>query len=324
MLVSLLGLAALAACGAASGGEAPLSLERTIALHGVAGRIDHLAIDLKRNRLFVAELGNGSVEAIDLARGVGVKRIDGLREPQGLAYLADVDELALAGGGDGAVRFYRGADFKPLATLKLGEDADNLRVDPVSGDLVAGYGEGALAVIDPKTHRVKGTLALPAHPEGFRLDGDRVFVNVPNARRIVVGDLAAGRSTGSWKAAYGWNFPMALDPAAGRLAVVFRLPARLQVLETATGRPVSDLPTCGDADDVFFDLRRGRLYVSCGTGAVDVFQAAPQGYRHIGRISARPGARTSLFVPELDRLFVAARAGALSREAAILVYRPGP
>ena len=114
---------------------------------------------------------------------------------------------------------------------------------------------------------------------------------------------------------------MALDPAAGTLATVYRFPATLALYDIATGARRQTAATCGDADDVFFDPQRKRLYVICGSGAVDVFGAAGKDYLRLDRISTSSGARTGLFVPQLDRLFVAARAGP-STPAAILVYQP--
>jgi DNA-binding beta-propeller fold protein YncE len=317
---TLSALASATACHAqpAPGGQdAPLVLERTIPLAGVRGRIDHLAVDLKHRRVFIAELGNGSVEAIDLTRGISLGRITGLREPQGLAYLPALDELVVASGGDGSVHFYRAADLKPGGAMHVGADADNMRVDAV-GRIVVGYGSGALAVIDPASRKIVASLAFPAHPESFRLKGSTVFVNLPGAQRTVVGDLASGMVTATWPAAHGFNFPMALDAAKAKLAVVYRLPARLQLIDAATGATVFDRATCGDADDVFFDDTRHRVYVTCGAGAVDVVDLThPDRSRRIG---TRSGARTGLFVPELDRLLVAAR----GTDAALLVYRPQP
>ena len=309
--------AACRAQPAANKPSAPLVLERTIPLTGVRGRIDHLAIDLQHRRLFVAELGNGSVEAIDLVRGVSLGRVTGLKEPQGLAYLRALDELAVASGGDGSVRFYRAGDLKPDGVMEVGGDADNMRVD-ASGRIVVGYGSGALAVIDPAGRKVVARVALPAHPEGFQLKGVTAFVNLPDAQRIVLADLANGRMTATWPAAHGFNFPMALDAAQATLAAVYRFPARLQLVDAATGATALDRETCGDADDVFFDDTRHRVYVTCGSGAVDVVDLVHPDRSQ--RISTRSGARTGLYVPELDRLFVAARGA----DAALLVYRPQP
>lgn len=319
----VLGACSPSDAGQQPGGDGGLVLERTIPLPGVEGRIDHLAIDVAHRRLFVAELGNGSVEAIDLAAGRSLGRITGLQEPQGVAYLPASDQLFVASGGDGTVRAYGGADLKPGPVLSVGSDADNLRVDAL-GRIVVGYGDGALATIDPRTMKVVRSTPLTGHPESFRLDGDRAFVNVPDKRQIAVADLASGRVAARWQAAHRWNFPMMLEGASGRMAVAYRLPARLVILDTRTGRTLSDTATCGDADDLFWDTPRSRLYVICGSGAVDVVATGQGGVRSIGRVATRSGARTGLFVPELDRLFVAARAGPLGRDAAVLVFRPRP
>ncbi len=306
----------------------PFVLERTIPLAGVSGRIDHMAVDLRRGRLLVAELGNGTVDAIDLVAGKVVHRVGGLREPQGVGYAPQVDLVAVASAGDGSVRLFRAEDLSPAGVVALGEDADNVRLDPRAGRFVVGYASGGLAVLDPATQSVVGRVALPAHPESFQLDPNtgRAFVNVPDAEQVAVVDLAAGKQVASWRVPGGLrqNFPMALDGTGAVLATVFRTPVRLVLLDTRNGAVMASLPTCGDADDVFFDAKRRRLYVSCGEGAVDVLQGDAGGYRPLARVPTRPGARTSLFMPELDRLFVAARTGPAGADAAVLVFRPGP
>ncbi len=303
----------------------PLVLDRTIPLAGVSGRIDHMAIDLRRGRLLVAELGNGTVDAIDLAAGKTIHRIGGLRAPQGVGYAPASDVIAVASAGDGSVHLFRGGDFSPVGTIDLGDDADNVRLDARTDALVVGYGDGALAVLDPARRSVASRVKLPVHPEGFQLDRltRRAFVNVPDAREIAVVDLGTGTQVASWRVpGFRGNFPMALDDAGAVLATVFRRPARLILLDANSGTVRANLKTCGDADDVFFDPGRHRIYVSCGEGMVDVLDRSE--YRLLSRIRTAPGARTSLFVPELDRLFVAAQAGLLGSNAAILVFRPEP
>ena len=323
-LVTLIGCAALLACERPASSEpAPLVFERSIPLAGVSGRIDHLAIDLKRNRLFVAELGNGSVDALDLERRTPSLRIPGLSEPQGIAYLARTDEIAVACGGDGTVRFYRGSDLVPAGVLKVGDDADNLHVNPSGDRLVVGYGTGGLAIIDPSARRIVARLALPGHPEGFSLDGDSVLVNVPDRNAIILGDLASTRILARWEARHGSNYPLALDASGRTAAIAYRSPARLETRIASKGETLTDSAACGDADDVFFDGERNRLYLICGSGAVAVFHDTGNGYRPAGLIETSAGARTGLFVAEQDRLFVAApsRGG---RQAEIQVYRATP
>jgi hypothetical protein len=86
---------------------------------------------------------------------------------------------------------------------------------------------------------------------------------------------------------------------------------------------IASLEICGDADDVFVDAKRRRVYVSCGEGYIDVLDSERSAYRRIARIATVAGARTSLFVPELDRLMLAVRASS-GEPAAIWVFRPMP
>lgn len=304
----------------------PLTLERKISLGDVSGRIDHMGIDLRRNRLLVAELGNGSVGVVDLAQGVVVHRVVGLSGPQGVSYFPGTDTVYVANGGDGMVRLFTAEDMAPIARLALGKDADNIRIDTQARQVLVGYGDGGLAMIDGTTGLQTGAIPLPVHPEGFQLDpqGRRVFVNLADRNEIGVIDRAAKQITGRWSVAgLRSNFPMALDDTGERVFVGFRHPERLAVFDARDGEVLANLDTCSDADDVSYDAKRRRLYVSCGEGAVDVIQQGDAGYSRLARVPTERGARTSLFVPEFDRLYVAARAAG-SEPAAILVFRPSP
>jgi DNA-binding beta-propeller fold protein YncE len=303
----------------------PLVSDGEIVLDGVRGRIDHLAIDLPRHRLLVAELGNDTVDVLDLTKRVRATRLTGLAEPQGAGVAPRGDRYAVANARDGTVRLYDAEDWRPTGTVNLGSDADNVSTDRNSGQLFVGYGSGGIATIDPTTAKVGGTIELPAHPEGFQLDpqGTRIFINLPDAHRIVIADRDARRVVATWNApGLSGNFPMAIDNTGTLVAAVFRSPPTLLVYAAADGTVRSRLPTCGDADDVFFDAQRQRIYVSCGSGAIDVFAASATNYEHMAQVTTASGARTSLFVPELDRLFVAQRAGVLSGDAAIRIFRP--
>jgi DNA-binding beta-propeller fold protein YncE len=301
----------------------PLVLEAKIPLGEVSGRIDHLGIDLKRQRLLVAELGNNSLGVVDLAAGKVLRRITGLSEPQGVAYVPFSDSVFVANAGDGSVRVLRGEDLTAVGRIELGDDADNVRVDTARERVLVGYGKGALALIDPISLSKTGDIRLKAHPEGFQIDetGAQVFVNVPDAREIVMADLTAGSTRSLPTQGAGSNFPMAIDGEAHQVLVVFRSPPTLIALSSQDGRIAAKAETCGDADDVFVDRKRRRVYVSCGEGAVDVLEAGEAGYRRLARVPTVSGARTSLFVPELDRVFVAVRAGS-NEPAAIWVFRP--
>ncbi len=311
------------AAGEAQTGGAPLVLEAKIPLGEVSGRIDHLAIDVKRQRLFVAELGNDTLGVVDLAAGKVPRTVGGLKEPQGVAYVDFADSIYVANAGDGSVRVLRGDDLVPIGRIELGDDADNIRVDAQHSHVLVGYGKGALAVIDPGSRTKTADLRLKGHPEGFQIDetGTQVFVNVPDAREIEVVDLASEANRSLPTEDLRSNFPMAIDRDAHRVLVVFRSPATLMALSSQDGRVAAKLETCGDADDVFVDAKRRRVYVSCGEGVVDVLEQREAGYGRLARVPTVSGARTSLFVPEFDRLYVAARAQP-NEPAAIWVFQP--
>lgn len=302
-----------------------LQLEAKILLGNVRGRIDHMAVDLKRQRLMVAELGNDTVGIVDLAKKSVIQRITGLKEPQGVGYEASSDTLFVANGRDGSVKFFEGDAYKAAGGIDLGSDADNIRIDAAAKRVIIGYGEGGLAVLDAATRNKVEKVSLKAHPESFQLDPNsrRIFVNLPDVRAVAVVDDASGRQLASWPMAKGGNFAMAVDRDRSRLLVVFRSPPELTVFSMADGTRIATVDTCGDVDDLFIDKKRSRVYMSCGTGFIDVFAIDGATYRRISRIPTIPGARTSFFEPELDRLLVAARATS-AEPAAIWMFRPVP
>lgn len=301
----------------------PLELASSIAMPGLKGRIDHIAADPAGRRLFVAALGNGSLEVLDL-RGGERRTLPGLREPQGVLYLRDSKRLVIARGGDGRVDLVDAATLRPLRSIDGLDDADNLRYDTNTHRVVAGYGDGGLRVIDPDTGGSVRNIELPGHPESFRLEreGNRIFVNVPAARSVVVVDRETGAALARWATAdASSNFPMALDEAHRRLFVGTRVPAALLVYDIDSGRIVARMAIGRDVDDLFWDENRMRLYAICGEGRIDVVRReAPDRYALETSITTARGARTGLFVPEDSALYVAAPASRDS-PARILVYR---
>jgi hypothetical protein len=232
---------------------APLQLEAKIPLGSVHGRIDHMAVDLKRQRLFVAELGNASVGVVDLANRKLLQTIAGLKEPQGVGYEPSTDTLYVANAGDGSVRLFEGTEYKPKGQIELGSDADNVRVDTAANRIFIGYGSGALAVIDPAARSKVGDIPVKAHPEGFEIDPDtsQIFVNVPDAHGIAVVDRASQKQTGKWPIPdHGANFPMALDPVRRQVLVIFRAPAELGVFSMTGGKLIATPMTCSSMRNV--------------------------------------------------------------------------
>lgn len=280
--------------------QSPLRFVRSITLPDVRGRIDHLAIDEAGRHLFVAEIANGSVDDVDLGSGKIAGRIAGLREPQGVAWLVGQREIVVA-SGDGTVRFYRAADRQEVARVNLGDDADNVRIDPRNGNVVVGYGSGGLAVIDPATHQIVRKLALPAHPEAFAILESRVFVNVPHRRAVIALDLDPGRMIATWGIGVAAsNFPMAADAAAHRIAIGIRVPPSMSLIDADSGKTVRSEGTCGDSDDLYFV--GGWIVVVCGQGFVDLVAKSGDSS---ARVRTGHGARTGVMAADLKSLFVA-------------------
>jgi len=311
------------ALGPAVASPAGLTLERSISLPNVKGRIDHFTADVGRHRLFVAALGNDTVEVLDTA-GSGRRSITGLGEPQGVLYAPESDRLVIANGSAGRVDIVNATSLDAVHRLGAMDDADNVRRLPGGSSFIVGYGRGALRIIDLATGQTKGDIPLPGHPESFQVDtdGTRAYVNVPSARAVVVVDLATRTAVARWDTPQAAaNFPMALDVQDRRMFVGARSPAVVLVYDMDSGKVVSRVSIGGDTDDVFFDARRKRVYAICGEGRVDVIrQEAPDRYvvEHTSRTASH--ARTGLFVPEEGRLYVGAPASA-NEPARILVYR---
>jgi DNA-binding beta-propeller fold protein YncE len=288
---------------------APLKLKQAIPLSGVEGRIDHFVFDLAGERLFVCALGNNTVEVLDLRKGDRIHSITGLGAPQGVAYAPEFDRIFVANDNGGICKIYDGKSFQAVGELNFEDDADNVRYDEARKKIYVGFGSGGVAVVNALDGKQVGSIKLSAHPEAFQAEkkGSRIFVNVPNSRHVAVIDRDKGEVVARWKTDLAFaNFPMALDEANHRLFVGCRLPSSLVVLDTESGNVVAKISISGDPDDVFYDSKRHRIYAICGAGKVDIIeQADPNTYKALTKIDTANGARTGLFVPERDTLFVA-------------------
>jgi DNA-binding beta-propeller fold protein YncE len=328
MGIRMFSLGLVSICLVAEGADfAPLKLVTTIPLAGVNGRFDHFSIDVKGNRLFVAALGNDTVEVIDLAAGRRSQSVSGMSKPQGVLFVARRNELLVANGENGTLKVLDATDFKVKKTFRDLPDADNVRLDRNSGAAWVGYGDGALAQVAPAQQEVMARIKLPGHPESFQFerDGSRIFINIPDANQIAIVDAKNHEIVRKCPMEkFRANFPMALDEAEHRLFVGCRRPARLAIFDTQSGKQVLDLPISGDTDDLFYDTRRRRVYVSCGEGFIDIVsQESADAYTPLAKVQTASGARTSFFSSELDRLYLAVPERG-TQKAEIRVYRPDP
>jgi DNA-binding beta-propeller fold protein YncE len=328
VVFSILASVALAQDKPGATERAPLLLVQEIPLPNVGGRIDHFTFDAKRKRVIGAALGNNTVEVVDTFSGRDIHSITGAAAPQGVVYVADLNKLFVANGTDGKLRIYDGDSFKLLNTVDIGEDADNVRYEPAEKKVYVAYGgdeEGGIAVIDAVTaKRLEDVAKLDAHPESFQIAASKsvIYANIATKAKVVLIDRTTHKVT-DWPLKTGKaNYPMALDEADHRLFVVTRKPAQLVVLDTDSGSMVASVPCVSDADDLYYDVARKRIYVPGGEGFISVIQQTDADhYQSSAKIATTIGARTGLWYEKRDRFYLAVPAGS-KQAAALWVYAP--
>jgi DNA-binding beta-propeller fold protein YncE len=307
-LVGIL-LAALLSAVARAQSPEPLEQIGTIALPNVEGRIDHLAFDAQQQRLFVAALGNDTVEVLDAARNVHLRSLPGFHEPQGIAVAPDFGAIAVANGDTGTLQLLDAQTLETRWTVEIGGDADNVRYDAAAKQLYVAA-QGGLYRVDPGSGKVAAQIAIDGHPESFQLEasGKRVFANLPGvvSSQVVVGDRDRASVVARWSSlGCGGNYPMAFDETMMRVFVGCRRPARLAMLDGGSGGMITSVDVVGDTDDLFFDAARQRIYVIGGEGYVDVLQRRGDAIERTARVATRTGARTGLWVAATSRLYIA-------------------
>lgn len=301
--------------------EDVLTLNAKIILPNVSGRIDHIAFDSANNLAFIAALGNNTVEAVNINTKKVEHTIRNLHEPQGIVFIPSLQRLAVANGNDGTCIFYDTRNYSVLNTIKLKGDADNIRYDKETDLLYAGYGNGAIGIIDATEMKLINSIPLDGHPESFQLDKKHncLYINVPDADEIAVADITANKVIAKWKnTTASSNFPMASDEQNNHLFIGCRSPATLRVINTLTGKDITSIHCSGDADDVFYfnDL----IFVSAGKGYIDVFQTNDNAaLKQINHIETSSGARTCFLLPAEKKLLLAVPAHG-SNSAALWVY----
>ena len=308
--------------------KAPLLLVQEIPLPNVGGRIDHFTFDAKRKRVIGAALGNNTVEVVDTFAGRDIHSIAGAADPQGVVFVGDLNKLFVANGTDGKLRIYDGDSFKQLDTVDIGEDADNVRYDPAEKKVYVAFGGdegGGIAVIDAASgKRLEDVAKLDAHPESFQIATSKpvIFANIATKAKVVVIDRATHKIT-DWPLTTGKaNYPMALDEADHRLFVVTRKPAQLVALDSESGATVASIPCVNDADDLYYDAGRKRIYVPGGEGYISVIQQNDADhYQPLAKIPTTVGARTGLWYEKRDRFYLAVPASS-KQGAALWVYAP--
>ncbi|MGN6180889.1 MAG: YncE family protein [Mucilaginibacter sp.] len=324
-LLALTGVILLCGCnGTRSYGQSVLKLEKEISMPNIKGRIDHMDINVEDEVVYVAALGNNTLEVVDLKNGKILHTISGLSEPQGVAYIPRHHELFVANGGTGECIFYSTSNWEKITSVKYDDDADDARYDANADLVYVGYGSGGIGIINAATHKQVSNIQLPAHPESFQLDAGagKLWVNLPGAGEVGLVDLKSEKLAAEWKRILPRaNFPMAYDAVQHRIMVGCRIPATLKVLDANTGKELFTSGMVGDVDDFYWDEKTKQLLISGGSGSVNIFKDIGHNkFKEVANIKTRSGARTSLWVPEL-RLFILAARSAEGHQAGLILYK---
>jgi DNA-binding beta-propeller fold protein YncE len=286
-----------------------LTLVQTISLKGKAGGLDHVAIDAKRQRLFLANKANNTLDIIDLKAGKLLEQKANQTSIQGVVYAPEVDRIFVGLGTNGLCNAFSGATYKILKTIKFKDDADNVGYNPRTGLVYVAHAENSLGVIDANTFALKADIKLPAPCEGFvmEINRPRLYLNIPSPSQLAVIDTQKNEVVKSYplkKAADGHQ--LALDEANKRVYIGCRKPPMLVIVDTESGMETAGVPIPSSADDVYLDAARKRLYVGCGEGFVVVFkQTEPDKLEMLEKIATAKGAKTFVFSAETQTLYLA-------------------
>jgi hypothetical protein len=295
----------------------PLKLIATTPMPGFTGDFDHFGLDLKGNRLFLASEDQKTVEVFNLRTGERIHSIKGFGQPLTMAYLAESDRLIVTDGGDtDAVELVDCKEYKIINTLKLGPGVDHGVYNPVNKYFYVENGGGSdgkahvLSIIDTKSFKQVGEIAgLPGNSnEGMVIDheGKKLYVNLTGTDEVGVIDLSTRQLIARWPLPdVHVAHALALDEPNHRLFTATRKPSQFIVFNTDTGKVVTTLACVGVNSDMSLDLARKRIYVT-GSETASVFeQRDADHYEHIAEVPTAYRAKSSIFVPELKRLYVA-------------------
>jgi DNA-binding beta-propeller fold protein YncE len=316
--------------------KSPMKLVATTPLPGFTGDFDHFGLDLKGKRLFLAAEDHKTVEVFDLD-GKRITSITGFGQPHAILYMPGVNKLIVTDGdGFGMVELVSGDDYKILNTIKLPPGVDGAVFNPVnqyyyveSGVEETGGKTHKINIIDTTTFKLVGDITLPGnHSEAMAIsrDGNKMYVNLTGPKEVGVVDLRTRELVARWPIT-GAETPnsMALDEANHRLFIATRTPPKLFAFDTGTGKIVTTAPIAAFNDDMWFDAARKRIYLSGSETTTVLAQIDSDHYAFVAEVPTGYRAKTSLYVPELNRFYAAVSAkGKPEAQLAVEVFDVQP
>jgi DNA-binding beta-propeller fold protein YncE len=303
----------------------PLVLVQTIKLEGAVGNLDHLAVDARGGRLFVANKANNTLDVVDLKAGTLVKQIPDQIKVSGVAYARDLD-MIFVGNGGGVCNGIDAKDYHVVFSTKA-EKADNVYYHSDKKLVYVAHGE-TVSVLDAKTGEVKHRIAPGGKTEEFRVDkkANKLFINLRGPSVVAVIDLDKGEVVQRFKLTKTeTNGPLAYDDKGGLLFVGCggKTPMII-VLDAKTGMELSSVVIPAGIDNLHYDGKRRRLYASCGDGAVAVVQKEGDQYALIAKVETPKKAKTSIYHSSSGRLYVGAPRLQGTEAPQVLVFEARP
>ena len=296
----------------------PLKLIATTPLPELVGDLEFFAPDLKGNRLFLCAENSKTVEVFNLRTGKRIHTITGFGEPHDIVYMPESNKLIVTDGGDdfGWVEQVSAKNYQIVDKIKLPNAVDEAVFDPAnkyfyveSGSDEPGGNTHLINIIDAKNFKLVGNITLPGKTSNaMAVDhtAGKLYVNNSGTSEIAVVDLRTRQIVARWPLpeAHGLN-GLSLDEANHRLFSATRNPAKFWVLDTDTGKIVTTLPCTDYNDHMMFDPARKRIYITGTDTATVIEQRDADHYEHLAEVPTGYRSKTSIFVPELNRLYVA-------------------
>ncbi len=286
--------------------DQPLRLIKTVFLPGYVGDFEHFAADLKGNRLFLIAEDHKTVEVLDIRTGRRIHTITGFGQPHAIEYLAGPNSLVVTEGDEesGAVDLVSASNYKILDKIMLPTNVDGGVFNPVNKYY---YVESGAQGQDAKTHLLS-------------------IIDTQSFKRIEIGvvDLLTGQLVTRWPIpeAKSQN-ALVLNEPNHRLFSATHTPPKLFVFDIDTGKVIASLPCAVNSDDMGYDPVRKRIYIT-GDGEASVFeQRDADHYVHIAEVPTGYRARTSIFVPELNRLYLGVASRGKREAGKLAVPEPG-
>jgi DNA-binding beta-propeller fold protein YncE len=287
----------------------------TTRIVGLPNHFDHLTPDLKNNRLFVVPEDNKSIEVYNIRTGKFVHSIKGIGVGHSVVYRADIDRIFVTDGSDGDLKIFNGTTYELLKKVPLLADSDATGYDPnthylyiADGGLDAKLNYTFLEIVNTDTGEKVGQIKIDSNRlEAMAVEkaGTRLFLNMTEKNSIGVIDRKKNVVAAVWPLTCKVNASVAIDEKNHRLFAACR-DGNMNVLDSATGKVLQNLPIGTGVDDMTFDPASQRVYVATGEGFVNIFKETdPDHYQAIGKIPTGPLGKTGILVPAIKEYFVA-------------------